>query len=334
MVKSFLIHSMNELLNTFQDSKQNLLLLVAEGSDFDHSKLSEIKGSVCGAIFPQVIYGEKHYIDAIVVIELSHGALVTLTSFSDFDKSKIDSEADDIVLFVDGLSSGITNFLEELYESTSIKTNIVGAGAGKMTLKQGKVLFTKESIIQDGALLLSNSWHISTSAKHGWEKIAGPYIANDVEDTTLHSLDYVDAFKIYKKIVEKDSGLSFNENNFFDLAKSYPLGISRIGNELLVRDPISKKNNSLVLVGNMDNNSVVFILKGNKEKLINSARLATKEAISKKANLKGIFIIDCISRMLFLEDDFKKELQVIKKSVESKDLTMFGVLSLGEIANT
>ncbi|MEA3331915.1 MAG: FIST C-terminal domain-containing protein [Campylobacterota bacterium] len=334
MVRNYLVHSMNELLNTFKDSNQNLLLLVAEGSDFDHSKLSKMSGDVCGAIFPQVIYKEKNYSDAIVVVDLSEGALITLTSFADFDKSKIDSQADDIILFVDGLSSGITNFLEELYESTSIQTNIIGAGAGKMTLKQEKVLFTKESIIQDGALLLSNSWHISTSAKHGWEKIAGPYIANNVEDTVLHSLDYNDAFEIYKKVVEKDCGLSFDEGNFFDIAKSYPLGISKVGNELLVRDPIAKQENSLVLVGDMDNNSVVYILKGNKEKLINSAKLATKEALSNKKNLKGIFIIDSISRVLFLEDDFKKELQVIKESIGNRDITIFGVLSLGEIANT
>lgn len=334
MVRNYLIYSMSELLNTFKDSKQNLLLLVAEGSDFEHSKLSKMKGDVCGAIFPKIIYKEKNYVDAIIVVDLSQGVEVILSSFVDFDKSKIDSEVEDIILFVDGLSIGITNFLEELYESTSIQTNIIGAGAGKMTFKQEKVLFTKESIIQDGVLILSNSWHISTSAKHGWEKIAGPYIANNVEDTTLHSLDYRDAFEIYKKVVEKDSGLSFDKDNFFDLAKSYPLGISKIGSELLVRDPIAKKENSLVLVGDMDNNSVVYILKGNKEKLINSAKLATREAISNKSNLKGIFIIDCISRMLFLEDDFKRELQVIKESVGSEDFTMFGVLSLGEIANT
>ncbi|MEA2092081.1 MAG: FIST N-terminal domain-containing protein, partial [Campylobacterota bacterium] len=145
MLKNHLINSMNELFDSFEDSKQNLLLLVAEHSDFNHSLLSQMKGSVCGAIFPQIIYKEKNYEDAMIVVELCEEVKVTLSYFKDFDKTKIDNQADDIIVFVDGLSSGITNFLENLYESTSLHTNIIGAGARKMTLKQDKVLLTKES---------------------------------------------------------------------------------------------------------------------------------------------------------------------------------------------
>ena len=333
-MKSYLIKSMDEFIKSSPSSNQNLLLLVAEHSDFKHSMLSEIKADVCGAIFPQIIYQDKNYDDAIVVVDLGSNAKVTLSSFKDFDKTKIDNDADDIIVFLDGLSSHITDFLENLYESTSINTNIIGAGAGKMTLKQEKVLFNKDSIIQDGALLLSNSWFIQTSVRHGWEQIAGPFLANNTQNTLLHSLDYKDAFEVYKEIVEKDSKQSFNENNFFDIAKSYPLGIAKIDGELLVRDPIARDKNTLILVGDMDNNSVVYILKGDKKKLINSARLATQEVISRKENLKGIFIVDCISRVLFLENDFKKELQTIKQTIDREDLIMLGVLSLGEIANT
>ena len=334
MKNSYLLKSMDEFISTFKDSDQSLLLLVAEHFDFEHSKLMQIKTKVCGAIFPQIIYGDKNYDDAMIVVELSRDVKVVLSKFEDFNKTRIDKNVDDIVLFLDGLSSNITNFLENLYESTSMNTNIVGAGAGKMTLKQEKVLFTKESIIQDGVLLLTNSWDIQVSAKHGWKKIAGPFIASDTHNTLLHSLDYKDAFEVYKEIVENDSNLSFDDNNFFNIAKSYPLGISKLDGEILVRDPIARDKNSLILVGDIDSNSVVYILKGNKEKLIDSARLATLDATEKKKNLRGIFIIDCISRVLFLEDDFKKELQAIKQSVPVENFTMLGVLSLGEIANT
>ena len=333
-MKSYLIKSMNELIKSFEDSNENLLLLVAEHSDFEHAMLSQMRADICGAIFPQIIYQDKNYDDAMLLVDLGPNAKVTLSSFEDFDKTKIDSYASDIVVFIDGLSSRITHFLESLYESTSIHTNIIGAGAGKMTLKQDKVLFTKDSFIQDGALLLSDSWFIQTSVKHGWEAIAGPFLANNTENTLLHSLDYKDAFEVYKEIVQKDSKQSFNENNFFDIAKSYPLGIAKIDGELLVRDPIARDKNTLILVGDMDKNSVVYILKGDKNKLIHSARLATQDAISRKENLEGIFIVDCISRVLFLENDFQKELQTIKETLKQENVLMFGVLSLGEIANT
>jgi len=334
MQKAYLVKSMDEFIDSFKDSNQNLLLLVAEHCNFEHARLCEINPKVSGAIFPQVIYEDKNYDNVMVVIDLGKNAKVTLSSFEDFNKIKIDKNADDIILFLDALSNNITNFLEDLYELTSIHTNIIGAGAGKLTLKQEKVLFTKESIIQDGALLVTNSWHIKTSVRHGWEPIAGPLIASNVQSTLLHSLDYKDAFEVYKEIVEKDSKLIFNENNFFDIAKSYPLGISRLNDEILVRDPIAREKNSLVLVGDMDNNSVVYILKGDKEKLIESAKTATKEAVSKKETLRGIFIIDCISRVLFLEDDFREELYTIRENINTDNAIIFGVLSLGEIANT
>jgi len=329
-----LFDSIDAVVQKYANSKKSLLLLVGEKSDFEHPKLFRMDCDICGAIFPQVIYKEQNYDDKIIVVELQQKTKILLTKFKDFDKQKIRFDLKDLVVFVDGLSSNIDMFLEKLYEATSLKTNIIGAGAGKMTLKQDDVLFTKDKIIKDGALILMSSWNFSISAKHGWQKIAGPFIANDVDKNILNSLDYRDAFELYKEIVESDSKLIFNKDNFFDIAKSYPLGISKLSDEVLVRDPIAIRSNSLVLVGDMDKNSVVYILKGKKESLIKSAELAAKEAVSAKKNINGIFIVDCISRVLFLEDEFTKELKVIKDSMDKDELEMFGVLSLGEIANT
>ena len=38
--------------------------------------------------------------------------------------------------------------------------------------------------------------------------------------------------------------------------------------------------------------------------------------------------------MLFLEDSFQEELQAVTRSISGTNITLFGVLSLGEIANT
>ncbi len=329
-----LIDSIDEIITNYKSKNQNFLLLVAEHNDFTHSKLAEISGNVCGAIFPQIIYKEQNYDDKILLIKLEKKTRTLLTSFKNFDENKIQSDVQDLVVFIDGLSSDIDTFLESLYESTPLKTNIIGAGAGKMTLTQENVLFNKENIIKDGALILMSSFGLSISAKHGWEKIAGPFIANDVEKNILNSLDYKNAFDLYKEIVENDSKLILKKGNFFNIAKSYPLGISKLDNEILVRDPISLNSKSLVLIGDMDKNSVVYILKGEKDSLIASAKLATQNAICNKNDLSGIFIVDCISRVLFLEDDFYNELKIIKDTINKDELNMFGVISLGEIANT
>ena len=50
--------------------------------------------------------------------------------------------------------------------------------------------------------------------------------------------------------------------------------------------------------------------------------------------LNYALMIDCISRYLFLEDDFKSELQGVNRAIKKKypDLDLYGVLSLGEIS--
>jgi hypothetical protein len=87
------------------------------------------------------------------------------------------------------------------------------------------------------------------------------------------------------------------------------------------------------LVGDIDKSSIVYILKGENEALVKAAGDAAEEAVSKQDSLHNIFVIDCISRTLVLENDFEKELAFIAEHIPDDDITMLGVLSVGEIAN-
>jgi hypothetical protein len=242
-------------------------------------------------------------------------------------------EGSDMLVFVDGLSSGITGFLEALYESTGITDTILGGGAGKLSFTQEPVLFSKHEMIQDGALILKDSWYFSVAVSNFWEKISGPHIVTAAEKHELQALDFRDAFDVYREVVEQDSGKSFEETGFFQLSKFYPLGVSHINGELVVRDLIYRKDSSMVLVGDIDKSSVAYILKGEKEELINAAISAAEKAISKQENLHNVFMVDCISRALVLEDDFNREIHGVEESIQDDKITLFGVLSVGEIAN-
>ena len=333
MLKNYLIFTLDDFFHIFQKSSQKILLLVAEGSSFDHGRLAEYGGEVYGAIFPQVIYGDNHYRDAMVAIELKESANVILTGFEGFGRSGMVLDDSDMLVFVDGLSSGITDFLETLYALTGITDNILGGGAGRLTFKQEPVLFSKHEIIQDGALIITDSWHFSVAVSNFWEKISGPHIVTDAEKLELHALDYRDAFDVYREVVEKDSGKRFDQVDFFELSKFYPFGLSRINGELVVRDPIYRKDGSLVLVGDIEKNSVVYILNGEKEKLLNAACFTAEQAISGKDNLQNVFMIDCISRALVLGSDFSREIDGVVSSIRNDQIGLFGVLSVGEIAN-
>ena len=87
----------------------------------------------------------------------------------------------------------------------------------------------------------------------------------------------------------------------------------------------------MICVGEVPQNVFVHILKGKPENLIEASREALDTAMSViNYDRKLTFFIDCISRVLFLEDDFQKEIN----TVASSGSLLAGALTLGEIANS
>ncbi|MEO1627269.1 MAG: FIST C-terminal domain-containing protein, partial [Bacteroidota bacterium] len=96
------------------------------------------------------------------------------------------------------------------------------------------------------------------------------------------------------------------------------------------------KNGELICVGEVPENTVLYILKGENQTLIHSAGQATASCLDKAANdIQHIFVVDCISRTLFLEDEFNQELQAIHRLLPNSQTEnrLQGVLSLGEISS-
>jgi len=142
---------------------------------------------------------------------------------------------------------------------------------------------------------------------------------------------------LYKAEIEKDSDQPITTDNFFDIAKAYPFGIFREHGEDIVRDPISVGDQGeLICVGEVPENTVLYILKGENAALIDSAQSAMLESVKNaKEQIEHTLVVDCISRALFLEEEFPRELkQLSHGSVDQNtEAVPQGVLSLGEISS-
>ena len=79
---------------------------------------------------------------------------------------------------------------------------------------------------------------------------------------------------------------------------------------------------------------MVYLLKGDTETLITVTKQTAVSVFStcSQTTLPITMVFDCISRVLLMVDEFEKELFVIAKHCPSP--TLFGVISLGEIANS
>lgn len=326
------IESFNVMLK-YLESDERYLLLVAENSEFEVSKLP-VNKSIVGAIFTRLIFENRSYNKGFILAQMSENtsAFFVKDISKELEIKHLD-KLNSFFLIVDGLSPDTSTFIEDFFEEVNEECKILGGGAGKLTLQQEPVVFQGNDIRENAALVVGSYDTIGVGVKHGWEEIEGPFIVTDSTKCELKKINYMDAFNLYKQVVEKDSGKEFNDDNFFEIAKGYPFGITRYFKETIVRDPILTDGKSMTLVGNMDVNSVISILKGENENLIQAASDASKVSIENaKKRVSSALIVDCISRFLFLEDDFEKELQAIKYPLPENSL-IWGVLSLGEIAN-
>ncbi|MBU1598541.1 FIST C-terminal domain-containing protein [bacterium] len=293
-----------------------------------------------GGVFPVLIYDDKKYEQGAVIKVLP--ALANPYLIKGLDTKQIDlpdfighpNKKYTAIVLVDGLTSNIALFLSELFDRLGNSVHYFGGGAGSLTLKQQPCLFTREGFVQDAAIVTFIKLQCHLGVSHGWKKLMGPVVANKTCKNVVMELNWKNAFTVYQEIVENDSGVKLPTENFYDVAMQYPFGIYKEGAEDIVRDPImTNEKGELICVGEVHEHSLLNILKGEPDLLIQAAGKAAKWAYGKEIHCN--LVADCISRTLFLGDDFAGELTAVKENLATagKENIPCGMLTLGEIAS-
>jgi hypothetical protein len=325
------------------DSVEGILLLATpdlkpQSPEFE-ALLADISVPIFGGIFPEIIYrGEKQDTGALTVGLSSKPDVTTVsdlsdpeTSFSDALDPNLPSQGYETALvFVDAHATNIEAFIETLFRTYSVELNFVGGGAGTLEVDQQSCLFTNEGVIEDGAIVAALPEPMEIGVKHGWQEIAGPFRVTDADGSTLNTLDGKSAFSVYRDVIEDHSRTIVTEENFFEVAKSYPFGISRMAAEEIVRDPFAvSEDGSITCFGEMPEGEFVTVLEGDPDSLIAAAQTAYDHALNGSNPPEALFFFDCISRVLYLKSAFDRELAVVRPG----DVPVFGALTIGEIAN-
>ncbi len=330
---------------------KGILILASDNNDFTPEAIDSVLAGanlpIFGGIFPGIIYGRETPHKGTIVVGLSHKPdvhVVQKLSSEDLDLDEVMEKLSPekggdktMFVFVDGYSQRICSLVDSLYTNFGLQYTYLGGGAGSINpsaldMSNTPCLFTNNGLIKDSALLAVVDIRCGVSAKHGWHKISGPYKVTESTGNTIKSLDWRPAFEVYKEIIQEHSGDTITEENFFGIAKRFPFGMSRMGSEIIVRDPFTVKEDSLIVATEIPQESFIDVLTGNSDSLVSAAKQSYNEAKDSFSGtqMKTTFIVDCISRALFLGDDFAKEVDAISEGSSQ----VIGVLSLGEIANS
>ncbi len=233
-----------------------------------------------------------------------------------------------------GLQIELALYISSIFTVFGLENNYIGGGAGSLNMVSKPCLFSNEGLLMDHGIIVFFEGRSGIGVNHGWKSVSGPYRVTSSDHNIIKTLDWKPAFDVYSNVIQNHSGQKITKDQFFDIAKAYPLGIAKLGAERVVRDPIKAlDDDSIMCVGEVMEGTFVDILNGDAKSLIAAAGNAKKislQAINDHAKPSIILFIDCISRVLFLEDKFKYEIN----EVWSNDLPLVGACTIGEIANS
>ena len=328
--------SFYKTLESFEKSVKSgtYLLMIAQETLF--LELPKKKGLVyAGAIFPKIIFKQKTYSSGLIAAKLSKTSTLHIMDIhKECNTLSSIHNSHSIFTIVDGYSTAIYDFLENLYTLIPETCKIIGAGSGKNTLIQELTIFDQTRFYLESAIVIASQKSIGLGVKHGWKPLHGPLIVSQCHHTTIEKMNYEDAFEVYKNAIEAKSNLRFDSTPFFEISQRYPIGLVRYNQDFLVREPVSTDGKSIKVVGKLEQNSIVCILTCKENELIQAAHEAamlSRESKGKEA-IHSVMVVDCISRFLVLDKKYSQELKAIAKAYEPQTL-LWGVLSVGEIAN-
>ena len=284
---------------------------------------------------------------------LSHGAIlygftspVSVVVLQDLDAASIDQMEGHLVdalglsdthrqtlfTFVDGLSPHVNQLVQGLFNEFGLEINYIGGGCGNRALLSAPCVITPQGLLTSAAVLALADCNSGIGVAHGWQSVTGAFKVTEADCNRILSLDWQPAFSLYRQQVALHAGTDLTRDNFLEMAKSYPFGVSRLGDEMVIRDPIAHEGETLVCVGEVRRGAFVHIMHGEADNLIAAAhRAGERAALALKGAIpQHLFLVTCVSRHQFLGEQFELELSEVQK----QGIPVFGILSLGEIANS
>lgn len=149
------------------------------------------------------------------------------------------------------------------------------------------------------------------------------------------SINGESAFDFYATMLKKHFNETLSEDNIFDLGLKYPFGIGSTQQEYPLRVPVSVENGALIVAGPMEEGSTLCLMKSEEHNFFKASLHAVDEAMSGVDGIeeKDCFLIECMGREHVLKAEFQQEINAIAYEA-SKSKRVYGVLCLGEIANS
>lgn len=297
---------------------------------------------VAGGVFPGLVYGEDALQEGLIALPLPPESMVLVAELHEdgarWQHPLPQAEAagyHSAILFMDCLAKGISTLMAELYDRFGGRLSYFGAGTGYRDLSDQPSVFDSERFGRGMGLLVLSPRRATVQVRHGWTRVAGPFVASRTQGNVISELNWEPAEGLYREAVTAQDPAFTDLPIFPDVGAVYPLCIAYEGGEDIIRDPIQVDGQGAITVlSDVAENAMMYLAHGDQESLIAAAREAVL-ACGAPTDPSLCFVSDCYSRALKLDDAFTLELRAVADALRGIcDRPAEGVLGLGEVANS
>lgn len=328
-----------------------ILALVSENDAHAVAMLQEAaNGALCplaGAIAPGLISEKGYRRKGIILLALDanipqtlvplprkgmhtdDAAVAELAAF--VQKHQTPNTTGTLLMFIDGMTPDVGTILDRLYLSVGNLVHYAGSNVGSETFQPVPCVFNNTSFVQDAALALLLPDHPGAALAHHYCVAASMGLATSTRQNCVSSINGQPAFDLYKSLVSSTLGVALTRENFYQHAVHFPLALQMAEGEPLVRIPVSiEEDGSLYCVGEVREASMLSIVKAPDPGKANTAEDVAAQL--REQNPSGVLAFYCAGRLMQQgEEAAAAEIEHFRNALSPAPL--FGILSLGEIAN-
>jgi len=255
-----------------------------------------------------------------------------------FDRKPVKSSVypPTLIMLPDGLTSNICELIRGVYEKLGPEYQLVGGGAGDNVKFIKTYQFIDDEVFHDAIsfALITSEVPIGIGIGHGWSPVGRPLVVTKSKGNIIKEIEGCPAFEAYFNYFG-DMTTKLTPENFPEFGMRHPLGLPDITGTYTIRDPLKvEKDGSIFCVAEVPENSIVRIMEGDNESVIQAAKESAQKAVNSIGKRKpGLAIVfNCVSRLLLLGKDAQSELDAIR-DVIGKDTPLIGFFTFGEIGS-
>ncbi len=239
------------------------------------------------------------------------------------------------IIIADYLSDKNNDLIETVDSKIDADVNYIGGGSAyhgnrmsNYSLTQDKVVFNNNGFFKDAFHLCLIKEESNTEVKFGWEILNGPFKATKTTNNIINEIDNDNASEVYRDELESITDVYITKEEFFLYASSHPLATVKNGKIIDIRFPVEMIGESDIKFSRpIDENHEFYIIKSNKSILLEDLETLTPSLTNVN---ERTFVFSCLSRLLFLEEEYKEEINMIdKKGIYKSE----GAITTGEFSN-